>query len=126
MVSIISLWLPIVLSAVIVFIASSVIHMLLKYHNSDFRKVPAEDEVMAALRPFNIPPGEYVFPRCDGHEAMKDPAYQEKLKQGPVAFMTVMDGDFGMVKSLVLWFLYCIVIGIFAAYMAGALARTCC
>ena len=47
MVSIISLWLPILLSAVAVFIASSVIHMVLKYHNSDFKKIPAEDEVMA-------------------------------------------------------------------------------
>lgn len=32
--------------------------------------------------------------------------------------MTVMSGDFGMGKSLVLWFFYCIVIGVFAAYMA--------
>ena len=65
MVSIVSLWLPILLSAVIVFIASSIIHMLLKYHRSDFGRVPSEDEVMDALRPFNIPPGDYVIP-CAG------------------------------------------------------------
>ena len=65
MVSIISLWLPILLSAVAVFIASSVIHMVFKYHNSDFKKMPAEDEVMAALRPFDIPPGEYVVTETD-------------------------------------------------------------
>ena len=119
MISIISLWLPIVLSAIIAFVASSVIHMVLKYHQSDFNQVPSEDEVMEALRRFNIPPGEYVFPRCNDAKEMKEPAYQEKLDKGPVAFMTVMDGDFGMGKSLVLWFLYCIVIGVFAAYVAG-------
>ena len=36
MVSIASLWLPIVLAAVIVFIASSVIHMLPLWHKSDY------------------------------------------------------------------------------------------
>ena len=119
MISIISLWLPILLSAVFVFIASSIVHMVLKYHQSDFKQVPSEDEVMEALRRFNIPPGEYVFPRCNDAKEMKEPAYQEKLDKGPVAFMTVMDGDFGMGKSLVLWFLYCIVIGVFAAYVAS-------
>ena len=119
MVSIISLWLPIMLSAVFVFIASSVIHMVLKYHNSDFKKLPAEDEVMAALRPFGIPEGEYVMPRAEDTAQMKDPAFQEKVKQGPVAFVTVMPGDFGVGKSLALWFIYSIVMGIFAAYISG-------
>jgi len=119
MVSIISLWLPIVLSAVFVFLASSVIHMVLKYHNSDFKKLPDEDEVMAALRPFGISQGEYVMPRAEDSAQMKDPAFQEKVKQGPVAFMTVMPGDFGMGKSLLLWFIYCIGMGIFTAYISG-------
>ena len=65
MVSTMSLWLPILLSAVIVFVVSSIIHMLLPYHRSDFGKVPSEDEVMDALRKFNIPPGDYVIP-CAG------------------------------------------------------------
>ena len=119
MVSIISLWLPILLSAVAVFVASSVIHMILKYHNSDFKKIPAEDEVMAALHPLDIPPGEYVIPHAEDHAQMKEPAYLEKVKQGPVAMMTVMPGDVGMGKSLLLWFIYCLVIGAFAAYISG-------
>lgn len=99
MVSIISLWLPILLSAVAVFIASSVIHMVLKYHNSDFKKNPAEDEVMTALRPFGIQPGEYVIPHAGDQTQMKELAYQEKVKPGPVA---MMPGDFGVGKSLLL------------------------
>ena len=62
MVPIASLWLPILLSAVAVFIVSSVIHMFLGYHSADYKKVPAEDELMAAVRKFDIPPGDYMVP----------------------------------------------------------------
>ena len=85
-----SLWLPILLAAVFVFIASSIIHMVLGYHRSDFGKLASEDEVMAALRKFNIPPGEYLMPCGGGPKAMKDPEFQEKMKTGPVALLTVM------------------------------------
>lgn len=119
MVTVISLWLPIVLSAVMVFIASSIIHMVLTYHRSDFKKLPSEDEVMEALRQIGVPPGEYIFPCPDNPKAMKEAAFKEKLERGPVAFMTVMSGDFNMGKSLVQWFFYCIAMGIFSAYIAG-------
>jgi len=46
MVSIVSLWLPILLSAAAVFILSSIIHMVLKYHNNDFKALPSEEPVM--------------------------------------------------------------------------------
>ena len=120
MVSIVSLWLPILLSAVIVFIASSIIHMLLKYHLSDFGRVPSEDEVMDALRPFNIPTGDYVIP-CAGKAKEKGtPEFIEKTTKGPVAFLTVMpSGPPSMTGSLILWFLYCVLVGIVVAYVAG-------
>ncbi len=120
MVSITSLWLPILLSAVIVFVASSIIHMVLPYHRKDFGKVPSEDEVMDALRKFNIPPGEYVIPCAGSPKEMGTPEFIEKIKKGPAAFMTVMpSGPPSMGMSLVQWFVYCIVVGIVAAYITG-------
>jgi hypothetical protein len=119
MVSILSLWLPIVLSAVLVFIVSSVIHMVLTYHRSDFAPLPDEDAVMDALRPFNLPQGEYVMPYANSSKQMNDPEFKARLEKGPVAFLTVFSTDFQMGKSLVLWFLYCGLIGVFAAYMTG-------
>ena len=62
MVPVLSLWLPILVSAVIVFLVSWMIHMLLPYHRSDFATLPREDEVMQALGKFDIPPGDYVIP----------------------------------------------------------------
>ena len=120
MVPLVSLWLPIVLSAVIVFVVSSFIHMVLPFHKGDVRKVPREDEVMAALRPFKIPPGDYGLP-CGGSMAdMKSPEFLKKMNDGPVIFMTVVpSGPPSMGKSLVLWFLYAIIVSIFAAYIAG-------
>jgi hypothetical protein len=115
-----SLWLPILLSAVIVFIVSSIIHMVLPYHRNDFRKAPSEDEVMAALRKFNLPPGDYVLPYAGSPKALSSPEFIEKRTKGPVAFLTVIkSGPPSMGGSLIQWFVYCIVVGMFAAYIAG-------
>lgn len=119
MVGINALWLPMVLSAVFVFVVSSVIHMVLTYHRSDFRKLPDEDGVMEALRPFGIPQGEYVMPYATSGKEMTDPEFKARVEKGPVAFLTIFSSDFQMGKSMLLWFLYCLLIGAFAAYLAG-------
>ena len=120
MVAIPTLWLPVLLSAVGVFAVSTLVHMLLGYHRSDFAGLPDENGVMDALRPFAIPPGEYVFPRAECHKDMGDPEFQARQNDGPVGFMTVFpNGPFAMGRSLVLWFVYSVIVGIFAAYVAG-------
>ena len=115
-----SLLLPILLSAVAVFFVSWLLHMVLRYHHSDWGKLADEDGVMAALRKFNIPPGDYMAPCGGGPESMKDPAFLEKFKQGPVVLMTVMpSGKMNMGKSLIQWFLFCLVVSVFAAYITS-------
>ncbi len=119
MVPLTALWLPIVLSAVIVFVASSLIHMLLGYHNSDYHKLPDEDKVLAAMRSANPQPGLYVLPHCT-HKDMKSPGMMEKFKQGPVGFLTVRpNGPPAIPKFMGQWFGYCLVIGFFVAYLTG-------
>jgi len=119
-VPILSLWLPILLSAVVVFILSSLIHMVLGYHANDFRKIPDEDALTDALRKFNIPPGEYMLPYTTSREEMKSAGFKAKVEKGPRAILTVMPGGpVSMKTELILWFVYSVVIGIFAAYVAG-------
>lgn len=115
-----ALWLPILLSSVFVFLASSVIHMVLPWwHNSDALKVQNEDKVMDAMRPFAIPPGDYMVPRCSSMQEMRAPGFKEKMNKGPVVVMTVLEnGNPGIGKSLVLWFLYLVVVNVFAAYIS--------
>lgn len=120
MVSLMSLWLPVLLSAVFVFILSSIIHMVLKYHNSDFLPMPKEAEVMDALRPFEIKPGNYSIPRANDMKEMGSAEFQEKQKKGPVAMLTVLaNGPTNMGKALLQWFLFSIVVGILSGYVAS-------
>jgi hypothetical protein len=117
--SLVSLWLPILLSAVAVFLASSIIHMALPWHHGDYLRMPKETEVMEALRPLAIPPGDYMVPRPATFAQMKEPEFREKMQKGPVMVVTVRPGGlFSMGKPLALWFAYCLVVGLFAAYVA--------
>jgi hypothetical protein len=120
MVSLLTLVIPIVLSAVIVFIASSIIHMVLPFHRGDFRKVPEEDRVMETLRGSKIPPGDYMIPYAQDMKQMRSPEFIEKMTKGPVAVMTVIrSGPAAMGMQLAWWFVYCLVVSIFAGYVAG-------
>jgi hypothetical protein len=119
-VSIPSLCIPIVVSAVFVFLTSWLFHMLLPHHHSDFKRLPAEDDVAGALRKFDIAPGDYMLPRPAGPAAMHSPEFLAKLEQGPVAVMTFMKpGKPNMGSNLLQWFVYLLVVGVLVAYMTG-------
>ncbi|HVH10345.1 MAG TPA: hypothetical protein VM736_11160 [Gemmatimonadales bacterium] len=114
------LWLPVVLSAVLVFAVSSIIHMFTPWHRGDYTKVPNEDRVMEALRPFGLARGDYVMPRPATREEMTSPAFAEKRAKGPVMVFTVLrSGPLSMAPNLIQWLLYAVVVGVFAAYVAG-------
>jgi hypothetical protein len=120
MISLTALWLPILLSAVIVFVASSLIHMVLPWHKSDYPKVANEDKLMDAVRPLAVPPGDYMVPRPASMQDMKSPEFAEKMKKGPVMMLTVFpSGPTSMGRNLGMWFVFCLVISFFAAYIAS-------
>jgi hypothetical protein len=115
-----ALWLPILLSSVMVFVVSSVIHMVLPWHKNDYPRLANENQIMDALRPLAIPPGDYFIPRPASREDMRSPEFAEKMKKGPVMVFTVIpSGPMAMGQKLVLWFLYSVVVGLLAAYVAG-------
>ena len=120
MIPLIELWLPILLSAVFVFVASSIIHMVLATHNSDYKKLPGEEKVLQEMRTQGVAPGTYAIPRAGSMKEMATPEMIEKYKRGPVGFMTVIpSGPPAMGRNLVLWFLYSIFIGVFVAYVSA-------
>lgn len=120
MVPLTSLWIPILVSAVLVFVVSCVVHMFLPVHRNDYGRLPKEDEALEALGKLGIPPGDYVFPLASGMAEMKDPAFLAKMEKGPVGVMTVMkSGPPAMGPSLAGWFAYSCVVGLFAAYVAS-------
>src|SRR5689334_22107089 len=115
-----ALWLPILLSAVLVFVASSVIHMLSPWHKNDYPRMPNEDAAMDALRPLAIPPGDYMVPKPGTRADLGSAAFADRLTKGPVFIMTMLpNGMMSMGRNLALWFVYIIVVSLFAAYIAG-------
>jgi hypothetical protein len=121
MVSLLSLWAPTLLAAVLVFVASSVIHMFLKYHESNYLKLPDQDAIGDALRAHDIAPGDYMMPNmCDTDTKMGSPEFNAAFEKGPVIIMTVWpNGAPAMGKSLAQWFVYCLVVAHFAGYVAA-------
>jgi hypothetical protein len=119
MVPLTALWLPIVLSSIIVFVASSIMHMLFPYHRGDYHQLPEEDKLLATLRGVGLQRGLYIFP-YGTHKELKSPAMIEKYKQGPVGMLTVFpSGPPAMPKFLGQWFAYTLIIGFFVAYLTG-------
>ena len=121
MTAIAALWLPILVSAVLVFVASSVIHMAPLWHRNALPAPPDGDRLQEAMRPFGLKPGEYMLPRAASHKDCSAPEFVEKLRRGPVLIMTVVpNGPISMSKPLVQWFVYTIVVSALVAYVAAA------
>jgi hypothetical protein len=119
-VTITGLWLPILLSAVVVFFASSLLHMVLKLHKNDYKKLPNEDLILDAMRKDSLAPGMYMFPFHTDSGATKSPEFNEKCKRGPVGIVSVMpSGAINMGKYLGMWFGFCLLVGIFVAYLTS-------
>jgi len=122
MVSLTALVIPLLVSAVVVFIASSIIHMVLPYHKTDLRKLPdpQEDAVLDAVRRLDLLPGDYAVPHPGSMDRMKDPAFIARMKKGPLLLMTVAPGAApSMGTSLTLWFVLIVVVNLFSGYIAS-------
>jgi hypothetical protein len=118
------LWLPIVLSAVFVMLGSTVVWMVLKYENAEWKSIPNEDHFLDAVRKLNIPaPGQYVFPHMMGSA---DPsAAMKKAETGPTGVLLLRKPmKWSMAPMLVKAFIFFLVVSFFTAYVAShSLAR---
>ena len=117
--TLLSLWLPILLSAVAVFIISSLVHMVLKWHAGDYHGFANEDAVRATIRGGNAAPGHYVVPHCKEMKDMGGEAMQQKYREGPVAHVMILpSGVPNMGRHFTLWFLWSLAVSVVAAYLA--------
>ena len=115
-----ALWLPVLLSAVLVFVLSAIIHMVLKYHNSDYKRLPNEDAVRAAIRSGNPEPRQYIFPYAAEMKELESPEMKQKYAEGPVGVMYLRrPGPMTMGPALIQWFLYTLLVSLFIAYVAA-------
>ncbi|MBA3726179.1 MAG: hypothetical protein H0W86_06925 [Armatimonadetes bacterium] len=110
-----ALWLPILVSAALVWVASFLCHMVLPIHKGEWRGLPDEGRALDALG--GVAPGNYMMPFGTMAD-MKDPAFVEKMKRGPNGTLIIWPGPVDMGRNLILTLLAYIVIGIFVAYVA--------
>lgn len=114
-----SLWLPILLSAVAVFIASALIWAVVQWHNADWQKLPDEEAARRALQ--GVPPGDYILPHAASNKERQSPEWQQKFKEGPAAMMTVLPhGSMAMGKQFLQWIVYTLIISLLVGYVAAA------
>lgn len=114
------LWMPALVSAVFVFIVSSIVHMALPIHKNDHSQLPGEEEVLNAMLSQNVTPDSYMFPYAASMQECTSPEMIDKLNRGPVGFMTVYpNGPMPIGKSLLHWFLFSILVGLVTAYLAA-------
>ncbi len=113
------LWLPILVSAVFVFIVSSVLHVALPWHKSDYKKMSKEDDVLDAMRAGDMSVGTYMFPSCENMKDWDSPEMKAKREKGPLGILTIVGPDgFNMGKSLGMWFGQSLLIALLVAYIA--------
>jgi hypothetical protein len=118
MVDLASLWLPILVSAVAVFVVSSVVWMALPYHKTDWKKVANEEAFLDAVRGQMLSGGMYMFPGCSPGD-LKSPEAKARFERGPWGTLVVLPGKPSMGRSLPLWFLFILVVAVFVAYVVG-------
>jgi len=114
-----SLWLPVIVAAVAVWLVSAVVHMALRYHKADYKQLADEDKVAQAVRQVGPAPGVYFIPYCAEISQLKEPAVRKKFEDGPVAILTVRpNGVPAMGTNLVQWFLFCFLVSFVTGYLA--------
>jgi hypothetical protein len=114
-----SLWIPVVVSTIAVFVASSIVHMALRYHRADVKALPDEEAAREALGKQKTVPGVYYVPYCLDAKQMKEPATKEKFAKGPVAMITLVpSGAPRMGKHLAQWLGLVFLVSFTAAYVA--------
>lgn len=115
-----SLWLPILLSAVFVFVVSSLIHMVLQLHKNDYVKLAQEEQVLSTLRDFGVGAGQYMFPCASSSKEWKSLEMQHKFQRGPVGTLIVRaPNSLNIGKALLQWFVFSIVVSVFVAYLTS-------
>ena len=116
--TIMTLWQPILLAAVLAFIAGSVIWMAMPWHKTDYGQVSDEEQARRALA--GLAPGQYSIPYCPDMKAMEDADMQQKFKDGPVAMVTIHpSGQPSMGPKLLMMFGFNLLVAIVCAYFVS-------
>ncbi|HUP97598.1 MAG TPA: hypothetical protein VM073_06650 [Usitatibacter sp.] len=118
MVPLTQLLIPIVLAAVAVFVLSALVHMVFKWHSSDFIGLPDEPAARTALK--GVAPGQYFVPHCPDFKELRKPEARQKFIDGPVALIVVRPpAPPSMGAPLAQWFVLNLLVAVAVGYLAS-------
>ena len=110
------LWLPILLTSIVVFVLSALAWTVSPHHRGDFKSTECEDSLLKFFREAKIRPGRYMFPFSSG-DPNKDPVIKQKMIDGPVGTLTVFKG-IDMKSNLIWTYVFFLVTSTLIAYLA--------
>lgn len=114
-----SLWLPILVAAVLAFVVSNLVWMVFRLHRNDWKRLPDEDAFLATLGAQDPEVGEYSFPHAASPEDWKSEEWKAKFAKGPNGYLTIIPTNINMGKSMLYWLVYLLVIELFLAYVGS-------
>ena len=117
-VALVDLWLAILISAVVLFVAGFVLNMVLPHHKSDFAQAPDEKALLEQLRSSGVKRGQYFLPYCGDYKELKDPEKKKVYDAGPHGLLRILPGPPPMGSNLVKTFIWYLVVAVFVAYLA--------
>ncbi len=110
-----ALWLPIVVSSVVLFFASAVAWMFMPHHRNDYAKLGSEEKFITLVRDLHVPVGRYMFPYCT-HQEANDSEMKRKFKEGPSGTLTVL-GHVNMGANVACTFVFFLIVNVCLAYL---------
>ncbi len=116
------LWLPVLVSAIVVFLASFLAWMVLPHHKKDIKTLPNEKALTDHLRSLALPAGTYMWPGCQPGQGMDSQEFKDRYAAGPWGSINVLASRPNFGRNLVLTFLFYIVVSVFVGYLSS-LAR---
>ncbi len=115
-----AIWIPIVLSAVAVFVASFIVWTLLPHHKADWSGIPGQDQIQKLMRDHNVGPGQYAIPYAPDPKDLQDPDVKKGFDQGPVGFFYVQNpGVPAMGGRILAMFIFQLVVSLTVGYLAS-------
>lgn len=116
--SIAALWLPVLATSIVIFIAGAIIWMAMPWHKTSWSRTRDEEAVRGALQ--GNSPGAYTVPFAMANADLADPDLIRKFEEGPVAFINVVaSGKPAMGGKLIMNFCYNLLVAVICAYMVS-------
>ena len=117
-VELISLFFPVLLTTVALFISGFLCWAILPNHKPDWQKLPNEDEFLDAIAELNLPRGNFAYPHAMDQQSMESDTYKRAVERGTFGTVQVWGEAPKMGTNLIRQVVYLLVTNSCLAYLS--------